>query len=480
MIADRDARWSRAAQVGMLMRAYREAFAQGDGKRRLTQASLLQRMSEINSQYSKRYSHVTVSRWESGRTLPTVERLQDFGKALDLAPAEVEGLMALAGFRQAAEAASVRESTERPAVGVTADSYPSGQIRSRPSGACTVSPADDHCGGHPNSAFGPPDIASVIRNLSFKCVLTGACIAAVGYALASFGWDNSWMPVAYVAAMMGVVAAQGLMQRRSPHGLGEFYSTTVFFLLSTFLLQSAFIRMDPYGFYAVGDHAGTHIPYLLALEVNLALASVAGLAFHLLQQWQYSGDPGRSNALKRAVAVAVPPTLFAYASIVIISNISLWIQLVIVLPSMAGVFIVLLALRDPTMRPDARDRRFALGTAVASMVVMGAVGLAVVATMYLSPNTPSVLPNHNWWTSWEIDFNQLGYPQEQVLASLNRGYLWHGLATFFYVMAVVGGTLLSSIYRIGCGDAVPATVREPVSAKVGRTMAAARERVYVR
>ena len=459
----------------MLMRAYRETFPLGDGKRGLTQASLLQRMSEINSQYAERYSHVTVSRWETGGTLPTVERLQDFGRALDLAPAEVEGLMVLAGFRQAAPSGSLHQSTGWTADGVGGDAYPAVQSRSGPTGAHAVSPADDCLASHSDTVSATPDAGSVIRYLAYKCVLTGVCIAAVGYVLAAFGWDNTWMPMVYVAAMIGVVVAQGLAQRRSPHDLGEFYGTTVFFSLSTFLLQSAVIRMDPYGFYALRDYAGTHIPYLLALEVNLALASIAGLAFHLLRQWQYSGDQGRSNALRRAVAVTLPPTLFAYASVVIISNISLWIQLVIILPSTAGVFMVLLVLRDPTVRPDARDRRFALRTVLALMVVMGAIGVAVVAAMYLSPDTPSVFPDHNWWTSWEIDFGPLGYPQEQAMARLNLGYLWHGLATLFYLVVVVGGTLLSSIHSIGRGG----PVSDPAEASVIRKfayLAAARAR----
>ena len=67
------------------------------------------------------------------------------------------------------------------------------------------------------------------------------------------------------------------------------------------------------------------------------------------------------------MAVALPPTLFAYAAVVVFSNISLWIQLVLVLPPMAGVFMVLLVLRDPEVRPDAGDRRFTLVTTIALM-----------------------------------------------------------------------------------------------------------------
>ena len=452
MTAQRDARWSRAVQVGMLMRAYREGFPLEDGKRGLTQAGLLKRMSEVNGQYAERYSHVTVSRWESGTTLPTAERLHDFGTALNLTPVEVEGLMILAGLRQDSGSNAVHAPDSW---GVGAAPNAAQQSHAPSTDGSPIICNDARGAGNSVSSAAAPDMGSIIRYLSYKCVLMGVGIAVLGYALAAFGWDNSWMPVVYVAAIMCLVMAQGLLRRRRPHDLGEFYGATIFFLLSTFLLQSAIIRMDPYGIYTLGDYAGTHIPYLLALEVNLTLATVAGLAFHLLRQWHYSGDLSRSNAPRRAVAVTLPPTLFAYASIVVISNISLWIQLVIVLPAIAGVFMVLLVLRDPTVKTEARDRRLALVTTVALITVMGTLGAAVLVAAYLSPNMPSVLPNHNWWTSWDIDFSQLGYPQAEALERLNRGYLWHGLATFLYVVVVVGGVLFTAVYRMGGGD--PAT-----------------------
>ena len=65
-MAARDVQRSRAAQVGFVMRSYRESFSAGGGQRGLTQEALLQRMGSVDSDYAERYSHATVSRWESG------------------------------------------------------------------------------------------------------------------------------------------------------------------------------------------------------------------------------------------------------------------------------------------------------------------------------------------------------------------------------------------------------------------------------
>ena len=98
MASERDVQRLRSAQVGILMRSYRESFALGTGRRGLSQAELLRRMGEVDDVYETRYSHGTVSRWESGSTRPSVDRLRVFGMALNLSETEVAGLILLAGL----------------------------------------------------------------------------------------------------------------------------------------------------------------------------------------------------------------------------------------------------------------------------------------------------------------------------------------------------------------------------------------------
>ena len=88
----------RAGQVGFVKRAYRDVFVHEDGRRGLTQDELLRRMGQVDPSYARRYSHATVSRWETGATRPLADRLQVFGTALGLSGVEVEGLLAMAGL----------------------------------------------------------------------------------------------------------------------------------------------------------------------------------------------------------------------------------------------------------------------------------------------------------------------------------------------------------------------------------------------
>ena len=82
------------------MKAYREAFVPGPGRRGLSQEELLRRMADVDAEYAQRFSHTTVSRWESGTTRPTVDRLRVFGKALNLSEDEIAGMIYLAGLAE--------------------------------------------------------------------------------------------------------------------------------------------------------------------------------------------------------------------------------------------------------------------------------------------------------------------------------------------------------------------------------------------
>ena len=431
----RDVQRARAAQVGQLMRSYRESFAQGGGRRGLTQEALLERMGSVDSDYAERYSHATVSRWESGGTRPTLQRLKVFGQALRLSKTEVAGLVLLAGLAPDFRTALGHVSGSNGANGNVATPGPA-------SGPGVVGIA-----GAWAAESTPSILRCALRFVLLRVLPLGTAVVG-GYALSFYGWNNAWMPTAYVVFVLGIVLAQGFQLPDRDAPLREFYWVSLFFLLTTPLLQFASIHMDHYNFHIVGDLAGSQIPYMLALLTNLVIASTAGLMFQLLWRWQYSDDSGESSALRRAATVALPPVILVYAVVVVITNISVSIQLAILLPVLAAVFTALLVLRDPAFNPSERDRLFLLSTTSVLAMISDALGIVAILAIYLSPSMPSVLADHNLLRSWEIDLAALGFTREEALDRLNLGYLWHAIWVFAYMFFVVGGRLMVSIYRL--------------------------------
>ena len=432
-MGNRGVQRARAAQLGLLMRSYRESFAPGDGRRGLTQEALLERMGAADSDYAEPYSHATVSRWESGSTRPTLRRLKIFGKALGLSRTEVASLILLAGLAP----------DFRTALGHVNGS---GDVANRKGAPPNPTSAPGVADDSKTSATGGATsiLRAAVRFVLLRTLPLALCIAG-GYALSVFGWNNAWMTVAHVAFATGIVLAQGFLlpERRAP--LREFFWVSVFFVLTALLLQFALIRTDHYGFYTIGNLAGTQMPYMLALLVNLVIASAAGLMFQLLWRRQYAGN---SSALRRAASVALPPLILVYAVIVVITNTSVSIQLAILLPVLGAVFTALLVLRDPAFKPSGRDRLFLLSTASVLAMISTALGVVAIPSIYLSPDLPSVLPDHNHLRSWEIDFAGLGFTTEEALDRLNVGYVWYAIWLLAYMFFVVGGKLIAAIYRI--------------------------------
>ena len=418
------------------MRSYRESFWLGDGRRGLTQEALLERMGSVDSDYAERYSHATVSRWESGSTRPTLQRLRVFGKALNLSETEVAGLVLLAGLATDFQTAL-------------------GHVRGRGAGASGPGAAPDQTpatgiargvGAFPEG--GTRSTLEIAARFVFLRVLPLALLIVGGYAFSAFGWDSDWMPTAYVVYAVGIVLAQGFLFPDRQAGLREFFWVSLFFLLTTPLVQFAPVRMDHYNFYTIGSLGGAQGPYMVALLFNLLIASAAGLVFQRLWIWQYSGGSGGNSALQRAAWVALPPVILVYLVVVLITNISVAIQLAVLLPVLGAIFTAMLVLRDSVFKPSERDRLFLLSTASVLAMASTTLGIVAILSIYLSSNLPSTLPDHNLLRSWEINFAELGFSREEALDRLNLGYLLHAIWVLVYMFFVVGGSLVVAIYRI--------------------------------
>ena len=102
-------------------------------------------------------------------------------------------------------------------------------------------------------------------------------VVVVGFALTFLDWEERWTPALYVGIVTGVVLAQGFAWPDPTAKLGGFFGISLFFLLTTPLLQFMPISMDHYNFYRVDGFATTQWPYTMALLVNLALACLRGV-----------------------------------------------------------------------------------------------------------------------------------------------------------------------------------------------------------
>ena len=428
-----------------------------NGTRGLTQEELLRRMAAVDSQYVDRSSHTMVSRWESGVTRPNEQRLQAFGKALNLSDAEVDGLMTLAGF-ETATAAQLDHAGNDSA----SDSAKSAGVDSAP-----ATPATELASSA--SVVNTLGIYEAFRFSVMSCLLPGLCILASGYILMAAGLMDPWLPVVYIVSVMSLMMVYKFMQMRGRNSLREFLSISLFFLLSAQLLASAMTRMDIYGFYTLGDFAVKPFPYMLALLVNLVISSTAALVFHLLWNWQYGSRRGANDPLRRAVTVVVPPAALAYLSIIVLSNIGVWIEFGIQLAALSAAFVILLVLKDPDVDPPDRDRRFFLYALVAWLVASATLGGAAMLAIYLSPEMPAILPDHNLLHSWQINFDALGYPAEEAMVRLNVGYLWQNVCIYAYMVLVVGGSLISAVYRLNSRGS-PAVEPDSLGSPEGRVV----------
>ena len=455
MDVEREVENARYAQLGFVLKAYRRAFQDENGRTGISQEELLRRMGAVDDAVNERFSHATVSRWEAGTTRPTVERLRTIGKALDLSNTEVAGLILLAGLAPTVDAAETEAAgLQAAAVAPTREQAPD------PQPAESTGRRDD---------IPPPErsvsLMAALRVMGLRFAVFVLFVVGVGQTFAGLGWDSTWMPVVYVCISIALVMAMAFIFPDRDANLRDFYWVSVFFVMAVPSLQFAPIKMDQFGFYAIGDIAGTHVPFMLCLLVSFATATLCALMFQLLRHWQESRRKPDDNPVVVAALTVLPPIAAAYALVLALSNVSIWIQSAVVMWMLACVFTGHLLLRDPTVSPSQSQRRFLLSATFTIAMVGTTVGFLTIIAIYVSPESPRVLPDHNLFVSWEIDFEERGLTRAEALDRLNLGYMSHATFLFIYLTFVVGGSLLTAVYRMAGGDSAgPDAVHAEVDA----------------
>ena len=436
----RDDRRVRAAQVGALLRWHRQNFNREDGRQGLSQAEVLGRMAPLSS--DERIVPADTSSWsrlENGVAPASRERLELFGRALDLSRVEIDGLLLLAGFEPVGQ-----QMTAKPASAITAPAD-DGEAVDR-----DLEPVGLPAVGMFGERGIRPFLAETLNFFLYRTLLPAAAAAGAGYLLYSLGITATWIVVLYIGLAMGLVVFQGFLKMRRASNLRDLLFLSVFFVLSTPLLQTPFIRMDNYGFHNIPALAGTPFSIVLVMSANLLVALVAALGFDLLWRWQYGGR-GAAKAYHRALWVAAPPFAFVYLWILLASNAGSWLGYAFVLPVMTGVFAMLVALRDESVELAEWDRRFLLWCTMVVTIILTTFGAAGILTAYMQPSFAS-LTGHTLIHSWAIDFAALGYPEHELAARWRMGYAWNAVTGVVYLVIVLGGSLTVSLYRLGGGD----------------------------
>ncbi len=465
MPLSRRERWVRAKQVGSLMRMHRQEFVTDNGRQGLTLPGLLRHMADAMPMDDGDHGssilpadHSTLSRLERGETLYTRERLEVIGRALNLSRVEVDGLIVLAGFEtdsqpgvnRAASQAVAPGRREKPAKPARADG-------DQPANVVEDMVADPNLGT--GSEFGYDRAGSFLsetcRFFMFRFLLPGLGVAGAGYLLWSLGLTANWMLMLYVGVVMGLVVFQGLFRMNRATDLRDLLFVSVFFVMSTPLLGVPVLGVDNYGFFMLVGGSGSAITMVLALATNFVMALIASVAFDWLWRWQYSRR-GAGKAYQRALWVVIPPLSFVYVCSLTLSNVGGWTRDLPILMVVAGVMSMVVVLRDRSVTLEEWDRRFLLFFAMTTIIVLAIFGAASTMAGYLQPAT-SFLNGHVLIHSWEIDHTLLGYPEAELAERLRVSYAWNMIASICYLVIVMGGTLMVTIYRAGNGDAANPT-----------------------
>ena len=209
MALDVKTRRFRAKQVGRLKQSYRlKREGRGRGGR-LSQSGLLSMVGGIKEEYAD-YSHSTVARWESGQILPTEERLETFGLALDLPRAEIDGLIALAGL--GAESAAVE----------TGKALAAGNNGTAPVSVRHVGSSEND---GKSSKQGPSYYRALLRYCLTRFTLPALVIAGAGCGLYFMSLSAPWMFAIYVSLIVVMVMVQGALHIKVGLHIGHRFCT---------------------------------------------------------------------------------------------------------------------------------------------------------------------------------------------------------------------------------------------------------------
>ena len=432
---DQDRNDSNAVLVGRLIRSYRHDFSRGG--RRLSQDGLLDLMSERGEDYAENLDRSSVSNWERGTRLVPREFLLAFGRALELSPGEMDGLLILAGY----EGLHNEESQEELLAVVRRLELQAESLQRD-----MRSIANSTIGPHR-----PVDAASVFRSAVWKVAPPGIYALMVGFVLNAMGLNGTLALLAYVVITLAIVVGQGVLRWLKPRkdrserkSVEDLFFISLFFTLNTSLLIGTLTKADHFGFYTFEAFRNTPMPFLLTTLVNLVLSVIGSAMFSILWDRQY-GFLNQRDAFFRSVWITLPPLLFVYANIFVFANLGAWMYFLVVFGILFGAFTTIVALSEPDF--VIADADFIFRTAIVTIVLLCTFGVVGVVLTYLEPGIQITAAYYRVIPLPEISPQELGYDDERGVQLLRLGSMWMSLATMLYLVTIVGGYLMVTIRR---------------------------------
>ena len=333
--SDRDD--SAAILLGRLIRSYRDDVRRNG--RRLSQEGLLDLMAERGEEYAAYLDRTNISHWERGTRLASREFLVAFGRALQMPQPEMDRMLSLAGYD------SLSEEEGRAAILAATHSIGS-QVESLHRDVRSLMVA---------TATPPVDTYAVLKGALRRMAPPGIYAMAVGFILNAMGLNGTLALLSYVLVAFAIVIGQVVLRWLKPGSdpsehdhIVDLFFISLFLTMDTSLLLGALTKADHFGFYTIGAFTNTPMPFLLTMLAHLALSLVASIMFSVLWRRQQGAAGGRGT-FSRAVWVTLPPTLFAYVTIAVFTNLGAWLFFIVVFGILFGAFTMIVALNEPGM-----------------------------------------------------------------------------------------------------------------------------------
>ena len=205
--------------------------------------------------------------------------------------------------------------------------------------------------------------------------------------------------------------------------------------------------IDQYSLFALDSVAHRPYPLLISLGTNTILAVLASIVHHFLWKQQYLGSRGLAEPFQRAALVIGAPVLLAFLpSSLLTVNGGQGYPVAVAFLIFAGLTIAT-ALKDPETVPlSPTDSLVWIGVAAAVILVFLTVSIGILVLLYAGEISP---PTANLFGSLKIDWSNMGYDPSEYAQRYRSTLIPFTMATTTYMVIVVGGVVLGSIWKAG-------------------------------